>query len=208
MLEFIIICALAVIFFLILRKLPEAKEYIKVKGENLGLPETSRPRPAIQKTVSRADQKALFQEAEKSYDNQDLPKAEKLFIKAAATDPQNPKIYERLGSIYLRWHNWQDAESALMEAIKYDPKNDNVHNNLGFALFNQKKFTESIKHYKNAISLDRDVTSRYLNLALSLDKNLKTQNAISALERALKIDPKYTEAKKLLKDFKEKLKKK
>src|SRR3989339_380563 len=71
--------------------------------------------------------------------------AEKLLINGLEIDPHNPKIYNKLGVIYIEQENYGDAKEAFKTSLKWDKTNDLTYNNLGLALFNQGRYVEAIE---------------------------------------------------------------
>jgi tetratricopeptide (TPR) repeat protein len=74
--------------------------------------------------------KNVTDEADTAFTARDYRKAEKLYVRLAAEDPKNPKIYSRLGIIYLEQSNFEDARDAFQQAIKLEPGVATRHFNL------------------------------------------------------------------------------
>lgn len=92
-----------------------------------------------------------------------LIEAERLYLKAAATRPEDPKPYAKLGRIYLEQKNFSDAIEALKLAAKMDKNNPSRHYNLALAYFGNNDAQKAIASVREAISLD-PVTPKYRNL--------------------------------------------
>ena len=132
----------------------------------------------------------LLAKAEAAQRKGDYATAESLLVKAVTKEPKNPKIYSRLGIIYLEeGENWEEAEESFRQAIKYDSGNGYVHNNLGLVLYNQDKFSAATKEYELAILADSSIASRHVNLGLAYLAQRQFGKAERAFKRALKIDP-------------------
>jgi Tfp pilus assembly protein PilF len=58
--------------------------------------------------------------AEELFHKKQYISAEKWYLEAVKADPKNPRIYARLGSIYLEQKNFSDARDAFEEATKLD----------------------------------------------------------------------------------------
>jgi len=136
--NFIIIGAVVIIFLILVRRIPLAKkmqEEIEVSDEeitNYGL-------------VARADD---------AFDSKNFTLAENLYVKAAANDPDNVKIYSRLGAIYLEQKDFYDAKEAFLQAVKLDPQNGSRHINLGLAYIGLKDFFKASESFDNALKID------------------------------------------------------
>lgn len=72
----------------------------------------------------------ISQEAEDAFAIKDYRKAERLLLRLATSEPKNPKIYSKLGVIYLEQKNFEDARDALQAAIKIEPNIPTRHYNL------------------------------------------------------------------------------
>lgn len=138
--NFIIIGAVVLIFIILARKIPKAKESVQ------------------QEKVEVSDEEmttyGLIAQADDYFDKKDFEKAEKLYVKAAAVEPNNPKIYSKLGAIYLEEGNFYDAKEAFSAALKVDPDNASRHINLGLAYTGLKDYFKASKTFQDALKLD------------------------------------------------------
>jgi hypothetical protein len=98
--------------------------------------------------------KDTFQEAEDLFAIKDYRKAEKLFLQLAANDPKNPKIYSRLGVIYMEQSNFEDARDALQQAIKLEPNIASRHFNLALAYANLGSKSKAVTSMEAALKYD------------------------------------------------------
>lgn len=98
--------------------------------------------------------KDIFQEAEDLFAIKDYQKAEKLFLRLATSDPKNPKIYSRLGVIYMEQSNFEDARDALQQAIKLEPNVASRHFNLALAYANLGSTAKAIDSMEAALKYD------------------------------------------------------
>lgn len=98
--------------------------------------------------------KSNFEKGDMYFDKGEYKEAEKYYIKAAAENPDNPKIYNRLGIIYLELKNFRDAKDAFGELLKFDDKKASRQINFGLACLNLKNYDEAISAFEKAIKLD------------------------------------------------------
>ena len=84
----------------------------------------------------------------------DYRKAEKLYLRLAADQPKNPKIYSRLGIIYLEQKNYEDARDALQQAIKLEPNIASRHFNLAMVYLNLNSTAKAINSLELALKYD------------------------------------------------------
>lgn len=153
----ILICAIG-IFVILARKLP-----------NVIGPKTEEKRLKIE---DKRGSLILLEEADRLFKKGDLAEAEKLYIQSASQDPRNPKIYNRLGAIYLEQKNFQDAKDAFQEAIRLDGKKASQYFNLSMAYLELKEYRNAIETLEKAVDLDK--------------KNIKYRQALKAAKKELK----------------------
>jgi tetratricopeptide (TPR) repeat protein len=92
-----------------------------------------------------------------------LEEAEKFFLTAATRSPKDPKVYARLGLIYLQRKNYSDAIEALKVAVKFDKHNATRYYNLALAYAGKSDNQRAIATIREAISLD-PVSPKYRKL--------------------------------------------
>lgn len=90
----------------------------------------------------------------------DLEGAEKFFLIAATKNPQDARVYAKLGLIYLQTKSYQDAIDALKVAVKLDKHNPSRHYNLALAYWGNKDSQRAIASLREAIGLD-PVSAKY-----------------------------------------------
>lgn len=147
------------------------------------------------------DSALLIAKAEVAQRKGDYERAEKLLVKAASLDPKNPKIYSKLGIIYLeQGENFDEAEQSFRQALKYDTNNGYVHNNLGLVLYYQDKFSAAAEEFEFSINQDDQVASRHINLGLAYSSLRQFVKAETSYKRALKFDPNNEEYQALAKE--------
>lgn len=68
--------------------------------------------------------------AQKSYD-----KAERIYLQLARQEPKNPKLYNRLGVLFLERENYTDAREAFQAALAIDDSRASRHYNYAMACY-------------------------------------------------------------------------
>lgn len=111
----------------------------------------------------KPDLSSHLEEGDELFKAGKFDEAEKFFVKAAAAHPGDPKIYARLGVLYLNTKNYSDAIEALKVAVKLDKYNPGRHYNLALAYRGNKDKARSIASARETISLD-PVTQKYRQL--------------------------------------------
>lgn len=114
-------------------------------------------------TPENLDLDSNYEEGEAHYKKGELEKAEKFYLKAAASHPGDAKIYARLGLLYLQQKNYSDAIESLKVAVKLDKYNPSRHYNLALAYTGNKDVQKAISSVREAITLD-PVTQKYRQL--------------------------------------------
>jgi len=95
-----------------------------------------------------------FSKAEDLFKKKQYISAEKWYIEAVKKNPKNPKIFSRLGVIYLEQKNFADAIESLKEAIRLDPDSASAHFNLSYALNAEGDNKGAIESAKKAARID------------------------------------------------------
>lgn len=113
--------------------------------------------------ADKLDLGSHFEEGENLYKAGRYDEAEQYFLKAAAANPADPKIYARLGLLYLQTKNHSDAIESLKVAVKLDKYNPSRHYNLALAYWGNKDVQRAIANAREAITLD-PVTPKYRQL--------------------------------------------
>ncbi len=136
----VIIVALVIVFIILARRIPLARSFQK-KEE----PEISNEEMTNFGMMNKADE---------AFSENNFVEAEKWYVKAAATAPNNAKIYGRLGAIYLEQKNYYDAKEAFLVAVKLDSKKPSPHINLGLAYLGLKDYFKAEKTFAAALKMD------------------------------------------------------
>lgn len=111
-------------------------------------------------TKDRSDLTSNFDEGDSLFKQENYKEAEQFFLKAASSHPNDPRIYARLGVIYLNEKNYNDAIESLKVAVKLDKYNPSRHYNLALAYRGNKDKQRAISSVREAISLD-PITEKY-----------------------------------------------
>lgn len=138
--NFVIIGAVVLILIILIRKIPLAKQIYKKEHVEISEKEMT--------------MFGLLAQADDAYERKDFVAAEELYVRAAASDPDNTKIYNRLGAIYMEQQNFYDAKESFMQSVKLDKDNASNHVNLGLAYMGLKDFFKAAKSFKDALNLD------------------------------------------------------
>lgn len=155
-LEIIILIVLVGIFILLARRLPNVigKSKVSVMPTNMAnIPQENQKVDKKVEPISNESKDDLTL-ADDFFARADYKEAEKFYLDAAAKDPNNAKIYTRLGIIYLEQKNYRDARDAFSLALKLDDKKAARHVNFALANLQLKNYNEAIKSFEKALKLE------------------------------------------------------
>lgn len=136
--NFVIIGAVVLIFLILVRRLPVAARFIEKEKE------TDIP-------VEKLEKYSQMSQADDAFESKKYDVAEELYIKIAAHEPNNAKVYNRLGVIYLDQKNYYDAKDAFLQSIKLDAGDIEIFINLGHAYLGLKDYFKASQSYLKAI---------------------------------------------------------
>jgi len=153
----LIIGGVVVIFLVLVRHVPEAIKMEKIAKEEV---------PPEKITMY-----GLLAQADEAFEAQDFNKAENLYIKACTQEPDNAKIYNCLGQIYLEQGNFYDAKDAFLQTLKLASGNPETMMNLGISYMGLKDYYKSSQTFRDALKID--------------PKNRKYEKLLERAEKAL-----------------------
>lgn len=110
--------------------------------------------------ASKPELSSHFEEGDRLLKEKKFADAEQFFLKAAANNPKDAKVYAKLGLIYLQQQQFSDAIEALKVAVKLDKYNPSRHYNLALAYMGNKDTGKAIASVREAITID-PVTPKY-----------------------------------------------
>ncbi|MEI6040270.1 MAG: hypothetical protein WCP93_02890 [Candidatus Berkelbacteria bacterium] len=159
--DFIIIGAVVLIFLILARRLPVAAQFQKAEDE------VSPARIVAVGAMAQADD---------AFDRKDYTAAESLYIKIAAQEPNNFKVYDRLGTIYIVQKNYYDAKDAFLQAIKLESGDLSLFIKLGDAYMGLKDYFKASQSYMQAVEQEpknKKYRELYEKAQKALDKEKK-----------------------------------
>lgn len=165
--DLLVILAVVIMLVIVARRLPDARrrmqEKREISDEEIGL-------------------YGLVAQADDAFDAKDYKKAETLYVKAAVLDPDNPRIYSRLGAIYLEESNYYDARDAFLQAVRLEPDLASRHINLGLSYMGLKDYYKSMASFKKALDLDPK-NKKYNRLYQKAEKFYQKESSKKPLRR-------------------------
>jgi len=108
---------------------------------------------------------AMAKEADLLMKEEKYVEAEKKYIEALSIEQKNPKLYEKLGRLYLRNKNYDQARDTLRFASRLSPNDASVVAALGEIAVAKGEYADAITYFQHAVSL-RPRSPRYLDFLL------------------------------------------
>ena len=140
--------------------------------------------PVATASVAELEERGDTLRAEKAYLD-----ALDYYRTAIAKEPNNAKLYNKIGIAELQLSRFNEARKDFELAIKNDRQFADACNNLGVSYYSLKKYGKAIKHYEAAIKLRQDSASFYSNLGAAYFSRNQFEKASLAYKEALRIDP-------------------
>jgi tetratricopeptide (TPR) repeat protein len=113
---------------------------------------------------------------------------------ALKKDPNNARVFNKMGIAYLQLHRYEEAQKEFERSIKKDRGYANAYNNLGVIYYHNKKYSKAISLYAKAINLNHDSASFYSNMGTAYFAKKEFEEAMAAYGQAMKIDPNVFES--------------
>jgi len=108
---------------------------------------------------------ALMREGDRLAKEDKSVEAEKQYIEALSIEQKNPKLYEKLGRLYLRNKQYDQARDTFRFASRLSPNDASVVASLGEVAMAREEFADAITYFQHAVSL-RPRSPRYLDFLL------------------------------------------
>jgi Tfp pilus assembly protein PilF len=100
-----------------------------------------------------------FKKAGDIFLQKDMDKeAEEAYKEVLKLNPDTTNVYNSLGILYRKQHNYDEAVKQYYMAIKVNPDDENIFYNLGRALLEAKRIEEAKDAFSKAIEINPDFT--------------------------------------------------
>jgi tetratricopeptide (TPR) repeat protein len=103
--------------------------------------------------------------------------------------------YYRLGIIYEKKGQMEDALESHRKAVEIDPSLASARVNLGILLSRKHEYEKAKGELLKAIALDPDYAKAYYNLGLVYSEQGNADSALIAMNKAVELEPDYSLAK-------------
>jgi pilus assembly protein FimV len=147
---------------------------------------------------------AFLEAAEVHMSKDAFKDARQVFEKVLALDPNNKKVYHKVGIIYFKEGKFMEACKALKPAFEDDPSNQEIVNIYLDALAKSDRDADAEDVYKKLLSLDStriDLREKLYRHYLSKKNYDKALTEVSALVNSMAENKEFDAAETVLKGF-------
>ena len=144
-----------------------------------------------------AEIKKLWTIAKDSMNSRKTLRAEKALLTILKLDETNAAAYNRLGILYAKAQNYDEAIECFEIAQSLDNNPMSLHN-VGLIYLETGAFEKATMAFQQALKLDSSVPARFLALAKAEEKLGHKKSAIEALESAYNLDKSTTTLRQIL----------
>jgi tetratricopeptide (TPR) repeat protein len=109
--------------------------------------------------------------------------------KATTLTPSYADAWNKLGIVYLKKKNYEEAIKMFEKAISNNDTDPVFYNNLGTAYFNTQQFDIGFKQFQKAIALNPRYVDALMNIGSYYGTLRKSDEAIRYFNEAIKYDP-------------------
>lgn len=225
-LEILILVAIAVVIFIVIRRLPDTvpnqikKSYsmkpkaragvsgfgTKLSGMGNWFAEKVQSAGGVLKSKKKEKtpkKTELVMEELKKPEDREFWKEDD-GIKSANRPDLIARTYFEEAETAFKMKDYRKAETLYIEAARENPRNVKVFNRLGVIYLEQKNYEDAIEAFKTAVKYDDKVCTRYYNLALAYIGQGSYKEAGKNLQEAIKLSPDNSKYKQVLEQIEKK----
>jgi tetratricopeptide (TPR) repeat protein len=114
-------------------------------------------------------------------------RAEKALLTILQVDERNARAYNRLGILYAKQGQYDDAIECFEIAQSLQPSASSLHN-VGLIYHETGKIDKALQAFEQALRLEEDVAVRHIAYAKVLEAAGNTKKMIEELERAVELE--------------------
>lgn len=137
------------------------------------------------RTVERLER--LWKVAQVAMQSRKFIPAEKALLTILKIDHKNAPAYNRLGILYAKQKNYEDAIECFEIASSIDRKPSSLHN-LGLIYLEMDQFEKAVAAFEKAIEAE-PMAVRYIALAKAERKLEHWSEMVEALEKTVELEP-------------------
>ncbi len=141
--------------------------------------------------------KKLWDVAQTSMKDRKPLRAEKALLTILKFDEKNAAAYNRLGILYAKEQNYDEAIECFEIAQSLDNNASSLHN-VGLIYLETGAYEKAAMAFEQAIDLEDKVPARHIALAKAYEKMGQRKRAIESLETAFSLDNSTTTLRLIL----------
>ncbi|MBR1801855.1 tetratricopeptide repeat protein [Candidatus Saccharibacteria bacterium] len=131
--------------------------------------------------------KKLWDVAQSSMKERKPLRAEKALLTILKFDEKNAAAYNRLGILYAKEQNYDEAIECFEIAQSLDNNASSLHN-VGLIYLETGAYEKAAMAFEQAIELEEEVPARHIALSKAYEKMGQRKKAIESLENAFNLD--------------------
>ena len=113
----------------------------------------------------------------------------KAYLRSIEFQPENEKVWNNLGVVYIKTQQYELAIKTFQRAIQIKPDYEKAWYNLGNTYRNFKQFDKSLEAFEKAIELKPDYERAWFALGGLLDKMDQNNKAVETFRKVILINP-------------------
>ena len=114
-------------------------------------------------------------------------RAEKALLTILKIDEKNAAAYNRLGILYAKQREYQDAIDCFEIASSIEPSASSLHN-LGLIYYETENYEKAATAFEQALKLEDSLAARHIAYAKVQEKLGNDKLTLQALEKAVEMD--------------------
>ncbi|MEI7475150.1 MAG: tetratricopeptide repeat protein, partial [bacterium] len=108
--------------------------------------------------------------------------------------PLDSEYYNKKGIEYIKYQDYEKAESYFLKSIELKQDFYEAYNNLAYLSLNEKKYTQAVKYAENALKFKAEYPEALYNIAFAYKQMNDNSKAITYLNKTIVADPKFDKA--------------
>lgn len=145
--------------------------------------------------------KALIEQGQKFFSDQQYYQAAGPLRKAVELDPTNSELNAMLAATLVKTGRSNEAEEYLRKAASGEPKNGEVESTIADTYYNERRFIEAKEHYKRAVEAGYNNARIWARIA-QIDLSVRDFGAAQTdLQKGLDLDTNSFDVRRTLGDF-------
>lgn len=129
----------------------------------------------------------LWDDAQAGIRDKKYLRAEKALLAILRFDQKNAAAYNRLGILYAKQREYQDAIHCFEVASSIEPSASSLHN-LGLIYYETEEYQKAGLAFEHALEMEDQLAARHVAYAKVQEKLGNTQKVVDALEQSLSLE--------------------